>query len=271
METQWAADFQECLRGGTPGWFHAACEGLCRADERGINSLYEQQFLAEPVLGSDEWFIFDADQHKDSDREDEIEQWFAQRFKTKGWGLNVLNIGPWNRAARTSLFRNFGSGGFDLVLESIGNHFDLESISCFLESCIGVSQAQNSFMHTDVYATGENKGFNILFPIITVNGSHPELDVQSDNADRVVAIKYEHDRAVVMSDWGYHRTSTVAYDEQQGQIRVVVGLYCCAQLDETNHQMMKYIYTGEKPAPFYDQFDLPIEEYQWGKSQSLPK
>ena len=80
----------------------------------------------------------------------------------------------------------------------------------------------------------------------------------------VVAVKYEHDRAILMSDWGYHRTSAVDYEEK-GQIRVVLGMYC-AQIDKSNHQALKFIYNGEDPAPFIDQFELPIKEIHWHKN-----
>lgn len=227
------------------------------AEERGILNLYEQ-LLAEKILDSDEWYVFDADQH-----EGDPEQWFALRYKSVDWDFNMHYVAAWNDNARKNVFRAFGSAGYDTVLDSIGRYFGLDSLTCFHTSFMGVSEADKSFMHTDIYATGE-VGFNIIFPIVTVDGSKPELDIQSDNADVVVAVKYEHDRAILMSDWGYHRTSAVDYDEK-GQIRVVLGMYC-AQIDESNHQALKFIYNGEDPAPFIDQFELPIKEIHWHKN-----
>jgi len=228
------------------------------AEQRGIINLYEQ-LLAENVLDSDEWYVFDADQHNESSPE----QWFAHRYKSVGWDFNMHYMAAWNEAARNSVFQNLGKVGYDQVLHSIGTYFGLDYLTCFHSSFMGVSEADKSKMHTDVFATRE-KGFNIIFPIVTVDGSKPELDVQSDNADVVVAVKYEHDRAFVMSDWGYHRTSAVEY-EGRGQIRIVMGMYC-AQIDESNHLQIKYIYDGEDPSPFMDQFELPMQEIHWDKS-----
>jgi hypothetical protein len=227
------------------------------AEERGILHLYEQ-LLAENVLGSDEWYVFDADQHEGAP-----EEWFAQRYKSVSWDFNMHYIAAWNENARVSILRALGAAGFDSVLDSIGRSFGLDSLTCFHTSFMGVSEADKSFMHTDIYATG-GTAFNLIFPIITVEGSKPELDIQSDNADIVVAINYEHDRAVLMADWGYHRTSAVEYSEK-GKIRVVMGMYC-GQMDESNHDVLRYIYHGEDPAPFMDQFNLPIQEIHWDKS-----
>ncbi len=227
------------------------------AEERGIINLYEQ-LLAQQVLDNDEWYVFDADQH-----EGDAEQWFALRYKNVDWDFNMHYIAAWNDNARKSVLRAFGSAGYDVVLNGIGQYFGLDALTCFHSSFMGVSEADKSFMHTDIYATGE-VGFNIIFPIITVDGSKPELEIQSDNADVVVAIKYEHDRAIVMPDWGYHRTAAVDYKEK-GQIRVVLGMYC-AQIDESNHEALKFIYNGEDPAPFMDQFSLPIQEIHWDRN-----
>lgn len=57
-----------------------------------------------------------------------------------------------------------------------------------------------SFTHADLYALDE-KGFNIITPLIVVNGSNPELDIVSDDTNIVVSVNYEYDTAFVMGDW----------------------------------------------------------------------
>jgi len=177
-------------------------------------------------------------------------------------------VAAFDEAARVSFLRAFGDGGFDVVLESIVNEFGMDNITCFHLSYMGVSDCDQSFTHADLYKTG-GKSFNIIWPVITVNGSKPELDIISDDPNIVVSIKYMYDRAAVMGDWAYHKTSSIDYADS-GLMRVVVALYC-AQIDETNADRLATIYEGEDPAPFYDQFKRPIKEIHWGAGHSLPK
>lgn len=111
-------------------------------------------------------------------------------------------------------------------------------MTCFHASFMGLSYAENSFMHADVYGTG-GKGFNIVCPIITINDSKPELDIQSDdNADIVVTVPYRHDIAYVMADSGYHKTAPVNMNKHSQDIRVVVGMYC-GKIDETSSSTLQ--------------------------------
>eukprot|EP00543_Licmophora_paradoxa_P002973 CAMPEP_0202453364 /NCGR_PEP_ID=MMETSP1360-20130828/11353_1 /ASSEMBLY_ACC=CAM_ASM_000848 /TAXON_ID=515479 /ORGANISM="Licmophora paradoxa, Strain CCMP2313" /LENGTH=148 /DNA_ID=CAMNT_0049072433 /DNA_START=8 /DNA_END=451 /DNA_ORIENTATION=+ len=137
-------------------------------------------------------------------------------------------------------------------------------MTCFHVSYMGVSECDNSFTHTDVYATDE-KAVNLIWPIIVVDGSKPELDVQSDDANIVISINYEYDTAIIMGDYGYHKTSPINYEET-GTMRVVVGMYC-GQMDDSNRKMLAHIYDGEEPAPFMDQFEHPMETH-WKSSSS---
>ena len=57
----------------------------------------------------------------------------------------------------------------------------------------------------DIYAT-EDKSWNIIFPLITVEGTDPELDVMSEDMNTVVGVHYLKDVAYAMGDFGYHQT-----------------------------------------------------------------
>ncbi len=108
----------------------------------------------------------------------------------------LISVSPWNKNARTSFLRALGTGGFDTVLDGMGTYFGLDHMSFFFLGFMGVAEADNSFTHSDVYATGE-KGFNTIWPIVIVNGTKPELDIISDDANIVLSINYEHDVAVL--------------------------------------------------------------------------
>jgi hypothetical protein len=161
----------------------------------------------------------------------------------------LISVSPWNKNAPTSFLRALGTGGFDTVLDGMGTNFGLDHMSFFFLGFMGVSEADDSFTHTDVYATGE-KGFNMIWPIVIVNGTKPELDIISDDANIVLSINYEHDVAVTMGDWVYHKTSPNDY-QHEAQMRIVVNAFV-GQIDETNARMMHYIFDREDPSPFAD-------------------
>lgn len=153
-------------------------------------------------------------------------------------------------------------------MQSLVSEYKLDNLTCFHMSFMGVSECDNSMTHTDIYATAD-KAFNIIFPVITVEDSKPELDIVSDDPNIVVAVNYLPDRAIVMGDWVYHKTSPIEYDEV-GEMRVVIGMYC-AQIDAANVELIETIYEGEDHAPFQSQFELPIKEHHAGAGFSLPK
>jgi hypothetical protein len=229
------------------------------SNEIGATALYEE-LIATNALRDNEWFTYES-------RNNTGEEWYAHRFESSEWDFNVHYISSWNEAARVHFLRFLGQAGFDSVLDAIGNKFGLKHLTCWHPAFIGVNDCDNSVMHADVHSTG-NKGFIILYPYVLVEGSKPELDVQARDANIVVAVKYEPDVAIVLGDYGYHRTSPVDYSEKGG-IRLVVSNYC-SEIDETNHKVMKYLYNTEHPAPFMDQFDLPIKEFHWGNGHTLP-
>ena len=76
-------------------------------------------------------------------------------------------------------------------------------MTCFHLSFMGVSEADNSFTHTDVYASGE-KAFNFLWPMLLVNGSSPELDIVSDDTNIVLSVNYDYDAVYALGDWVSH-------------------------------------------------------------------
>lgn len=202
------------------------------------------------TLSSDEWMVVETPDDG---------QWFAHRYMSSSWNFNMHYVAAWSERARISLLSAMGDAGFNDALQTMGTHFGLNNLTCFHMSFMGVTEADTSMTHTDVYATGE-LGFNIIFPVVVVPGARPELDVQSDDNNVVVSVKYEYDTAIVMGDWGYHKTSPVEYREP-GQMRVVVGGYC-ASIGESNHNMISHLYDGEDPAPFMGHY---LNETHWSK------
>ena len=224
-------------------------------DQKGISDVFRKLLMAKKsVLGDNEWAVF-----PDNDGQ----EWFVHSYEHDAWDFNMHYIAAWDEDSRTSLLREMGEAGFDSLLESVGNHFSLDHLTCFHTSYMGATKCENSLKHADIYES-EGKGFNIITAIELVNGSKAELDIISDDPNIVVSVNYHEDLAYVIGDYGYHKTSPHEYDPTHEDVRIVFGSYC-AQIDKSNHYMMKYIYDGEINAPFMDQFELPLKEKHWSR------
>lgn len=230
-------------------------------EDLGIVDLYKK-LLNEDVLESDDWYVFNATTPSTQPHE----EWFAQRYKSKEWAFNMHYVAAWSESARVSFLRGLNQAGFGQALETIGTELDMEELTCFHVSYMGVSQCENSMMHTDIYAT-DYKGFNIIFPIMVVPGSKEELDIQAYDANVVTSVNYEYDHAIVMGDWGYHKTSPNSFTNDD--VRIVVGIYC-AEMTPSNLNQLAHIYNGEDPAPFMNQFtSYEDREVHWSKEKGV--
>jgi len=170
-----------------------------------------------------------------------------------------------------------GDFGFDLAIKGIGERFGYDNMTCFHASYMGMTHCDKSKMHSDIYAT-EDKSWNIVFPLITVEGTDPELDVLAEDINTVIAVHYLKDIAYAMGDFGYHQTRPSDYFDPERDsvdggsgtppLRVVFGAYC-SQIDTTNIAVIRQIYDGDDPAPFADQFKvLPMGEAHWEKGRT---
>lgn len=207
---------------------------------------------------------------------DEGMQFFAHRYHSNAWNFNMHFVAAWDESARKDVLKALGDAGFDTVLKGIGERFGYDNMTCFHASYMGVTHCDKSKMHSDIYATGD-KSWNIVFPLITVEGTDPELDIMSEDMNTVIGVHYLKDVAYAMGDFGYHQTRPIKYyDPNDGDIidngvpiRVVFGTYC-AEISSSNVAMLRHIYDGDDPAPFADQFEeLPMKEIHWDRANGV--
>eukprot|EP00569_Conticribra_weissflogii_P003745 CAMPEP_0171329356 /NCGR_PEP_ID=MMETSP0878-20121228/1216_1 /TAXON_ID=67004 /ORGANISM="Thalassiosira weissflogii, Strain CCMP1336" /LENGTH=1054 /DNA_ID=CAMNT_0011829333 /DNA_START=95 /DNA_END=3259 /DNA_ORIENTATION=- len=203
-------------------------------------------------------------------------EFFAHRYHSDQFNFNMHFVAAWDEAARLSVLKALGNAGFDVALRGIGERFGYYNLTCFHGSYMGVTHCDQSKMHSDMYAT-DDKSWNIIFPLITVEGTDPELDIMAEDMNTIIAVHYLKDIAYAIGDFGYHQTRPIAYYDPEEHrdkkkkpsefpIRVVFGAYC-SQVDETNFAMLRHIYDGDDPAPFADQFSqLPMKEIHWDRS-----
>jgi len=76
-------------------------------------------------------------------------------------------------------------------------------------------------MHDD---SNEEGHYNVIFPVLQVNSSDPELILGDDEQGLYAPYKYEPDHAVVLGPHGLHGTSPCDY-RGTNQIRMVVSVY----------------------------------------------
>lgn len=255
------------------------------SEEKGVIELY-RNLLSEKEgyhLPSDGFSVYKPGTLvNNTSQMDEAMEFFAHRYKSKDWNFNMHFVAAWDESARKDILRALGDAGFDMAVKGIGERFGYDNMTCFHASYMGVTHCDKSKMHSDIYATGD-KSWNIVFPLITVEGTDPELDIMSEDMNTVIGVNYLKDVAFAMGDFGYHQTRPINYynpDDKQGMdngnssvngvpIRVVFGAYC-AQIDETNVAMIRHIYDGDDPAPFADQFEyLPLRETHWNRDNGM--
>jgi hypothetical protein len=137
------------------------------------------------ILNSDEWYVWNATKNSTSEN---AGRWFTQRYKSNVWHFNMHYTAAWDETARRNCLDEVGRAGFDdVVMDGIGNYFGLDNTTCFHISYMGVSECGKAFTHSGVYATGD-VSFDIIWPIQLVEGSKPELNLQSDDANNILSL-----------------------------------------------------------------------------------
>ena len=148
--------------------------------------------------------------------------WWETRFGVE-WRSNLHYVTPAEDSAMEAFLNALSQGGFDTVLQNIGEHFQLDGLLCYYMSFIAVSHCSKGHMHADSTNTG-GKGFNIIFPLLLVNGSGPELDLRADNGSVVVGYQYRFDEATIVGDDAFHGTASCDY-RGTGDMRFVASVY----------------------------------------------
>jgi hypothetical protein len=101
-------------------------------------------------------------------------------------------------------------------------------------------------MHND---SEEDGHYNVIFPVLQVNNSQPELIVGDEVQNLYAPYKYEPDHAVVLGKFGLHGTAPCDY-RGTDSMRMVVSVY---MLDgdnvPTRDKVLKMWLTSDPPYP----------------------
>lgn len=148
--------------------------------------------------------------------------WMVQRPKSH-WASNMHWTSPADETAHDDYLRVLSAGGFDEVLQKIGDYFDLEGLSAYHLSFIGVSHCEKGFIHADVFESGR-KAFNMIIPLILEEETGPELEILSDDETDLRHYKYEYNVASMVGDDALHATASCDY-RKKGSMRMAATVY----------------------------------------------
>ena len=146
--------------------------------------------------------------------------WWIKRFPVN-WRSDMHYITPDDFGSNQLFMNALADAGFDTVLNAVGTRDNLTSITVYYPSYIAVSYCTSALMHSD---SGEEGHYNVIFPVIQVNNSKPELIVGDDDLDLYAPYKYEPDHAVVLGKFGLHGTAPCDY-RGTDSMRMVVSAY----------------------------------------------
>ena len=160
------------------------------------------------------------------------EEWSVQRPPAH-WNSNMHWISPAENAAQDTYLEALKRGGFDQVLDSIGQYFKMDGITAYHLTFIGVSECTHGYDHYDFINT-DAKAYNLIIPLQLIPNSSPELDVWCDETEEWYNYQYEYDVGIMIGDLAAHATAEIKYEgETTTPMRVAATVYL-ADINENN-------------------------------------
>ena len=87
-------------------------------------------------------------------------------------------------------------------------------LTAYHVSFIGVSYSETAYVDTD-FVGMENTTLNTIDPLVSVEDSLPELDLQDDWSTRAGKYKYKQNVALALGNSMYHGTAACNYRSEQ--------------------------------------------------------
>jgi len=197
--------------------------------------------------------------------------WMVQRPKSH-WASNMHWTSPADETAHDDYLRSLSAGGFDKVLELLGRYFNLDALSAYHLSFIGVSNCEKGFIHADVDNSGR-KAFNMIIPLILQNEEGPELEILSDDEITTRYYKYKYNVASMVGDNALHATAPCNYRQKQTTetvMRLAATIYI-GDITPTNVNHLLLSLTQAYPPPGNARHLLDRAGSHWSKSNPSKK
>jgi hypothetical protein len=151
---------------------------------------------------------------------------------------NMVGIGPADEECVKSLLSVLRRGNFDVVLDAIGNKFDLDGLAVTGICPIFLSYFEHDPKHKQIYRDlPEAKGafYKVVIPIYIPQGG-ASLYVADDDWERVLPIQMRYNQGIVLGGATYHGTGECDYREQRD-----VRLSVATHLTDVNHDNVEDI------------------------------
>jgi len=169
-------------------------------------------------------------------------RWYAQR-PAKKWKSDMHWISPADEGTHEEYLEVLGVGGFDQVLDAIGNALGLKGLVAYHLTFIAVSNSVEGFVHHDTTMT-EGGVYNVIIPLLLEEDVPPELIIEDDQDGRRGGFKYKVGMGALMGDDAKHGTRECDYRNMknaQHGIKGEVGMRLAAtvyiaDIDELNAQ-----------------------------------
>lgn len=156
--------------------------------------------------------------------------------------------------AHEDALRALQKGGFDEVIEGLGEWFDLSELHVDSVGFFSMTENDGQYWHFD-FENVKGGGFGILFEI--VSGALPgddhgmDLIIQGDNGDRG-EIEYSKNTGLVIGDLTFHATSTCNHRRHHGT-RVTAIVYL-SELTRENIFQLSGDTTANWPYPAIERY-----------------
>lgn len=138
--------------------------------------------------------------------------------------FDMLFLIPKDEDSHNEFLKALSAAGFDEVISAMARRFDWDAAVCVHVSLLALTHGEGGAKHADYMDTGGNKAFNILIPLILVEGSPPELYVDSNDALRG-PLKYQMHEGVMVGEDAYHATRPTDYRSEKREFRFFAGVY----------------------------------------------
>ena len=189
--------------------------------------------------------------------------WYIQRPESV-WNSNMHWISPQDKDAQDLYLEILARGGFDQVLNGIGNFFDFEGLVAYQVTFIGVSHCEQGFTHYDFFNT-DGRALNVIIPLFLANNTIPELDVMDPNGRRG-SYKYQIGAASMLGDNCIHATSAIDYRSSQ-EMRIAATVYI-ADIGPENVARIMTEYTQRYPPRNDTRFLLSLAATHWQRDDA---
>ena len=196
--------------------------------------------------------------------------WYIDRPQ-KHWDSDMHWVSPSDEEAHSGFLEALGGAGFDEVLRAIGERFDLDGLYIYHLTFIGVSRCNEGYIHHDFKHT-DGKAFNVIVPLMLVDGSPPELILTTDDDEDVMGLhKYRYDVGSIVGDYAMHATASCDYRDENG-MRLAATIYF-ADVNDDNVDAVIDSFTQMYP-PHEPEFLPPYQSLHWDPndpSVTLPR